>query len=201
MSTSLAVWLAGLGTIAIYSYLIGDNLLFKLTEHMFVGMAAGHAITMGYGNIRDLAWIPLVTKGKIVLVIPLLLGVLLYARFIKRAAWLNRYPIAVLVGIGVGMLLRGMPAAQIISQIRASMVPMTSLNDFVIFFGVLGTIVYFFFTFFVGKQNAAKTALSQVGRWTMMITFGATFGQSVFSLIARGTGAVTAILRIFGLAE
>ncbi len=197
MSVQFGIYLAGIVTIALYSYLIGDNALFKFAEHLYVGSAAGHAITMGYINIRDLGWTPLVSKGQITMLIPLLLGLCLYSRFSTKYVWISRYAIAVTIGIGTGVSLRGMPSAQILSQLQASMV-IRNVNDFLAILGTIGVILYFLFMY---GQNLVTKGFSRIGRWVMMITFGVGFGTSTFSMVARGTGAVTAILRMLGLVK
>ena len=183
-------------TLSLYSYLVGDNKLFKFAEHLYVGTAAGHAITMGYMNVRDLGFIPLFVKGQMSPVIPILLGLCLYSRYFPQYKWLSRYAIAVTIGIGSGVTMRGMPSAQILSQMEATMVSIKGIDDVLMILGVVGTIVYFLF---VSARNPVTTGLSYIGRWTMMITFGVGFGTSTFSMVARATGAVTAILKMFNL--
>jgi hypothetical protein len=197
MSAQFGIYLAGIVTIALYSYLIGDNKMFKFAEHLYVGSAAGHAITMGYINIRDLGWTPLVTKGQVMLLIPILLGLCLYSRFTTKFVWVSRYAIAVTIGIGTGVTLRGMPSAQILSQLQASMV-IKNVNDFLAIVGMVGVMLYFLFIY---AQNPVTKGFARIGRLVMMITFGVGFGTSTFSMVARGTGAVTAILRMLGLVK
>jgi hypothetical protein len=201
MSASWAIWLTCITTVALWSYLVGDNKLFKLVEHLYVGAAGGHAITMAFTNIRDLGWTPMVTKGQVEIVIPMLLGLVLFARLTKTYAWVARYAVAVTVGIGTGVNLRGVPSAQIISQLQATMSPIKGLNDIIMVLGVLGTIVYFVFIGPKGYRNVVTNSLATYGRWTMMITFGVGFGTSAFSMVARATGAVTNILKAFDLVK
>ena len=59
-----------------------------------------------YGNIRDTAFHPLVKQGKWLLVIPIALGLLLYARFSEKYGYLARWRVALTVGIGTGVLLK-----------------------------------------------------------------------------------------------
>jgi hypothetical protein len=188
------VWISALVTAALFSYLLGDSKVFRFTEHLFVGSAAGHAITMGFTNVRDLAWTPLVFKGRITLAIPIALGILLYAGFFKKQNWMGRYPIAVVLGIGTGVTLRGLPSAQILGQIKATLVPLNTPNNLIIVLGVVGTIVYFLF---IGKRNRITGPLSQFGRWIMMVTFGASFASAIVGNISRTANAVEAMIKVF----
>ena len=196
ISESLGIWMAGLLSIAIFSYLLGDNPVFKLAEHLFVGAGAGHAITMGFGNIRDVGWIPMVRDGRIQIIVAMIAGLLLYSRFVKGYSWLARWGVAVMVGIGTGVLLRGLPAAQILGQIRATMIPINSIDNLIIILGTLGGISFFMFTF---KGNAATHNLGLLGRMAMMVCFGAAFGNAVFQRTGQAAGAIQNMLKIFGI--
>lgn len=194
MSETWGIWMAGLLTAMIFSYVLGDNKGFELAEHLFIGSGAGHAITMAYINIRDSAWGPL-TGGRLTLLIPIVLGILLFSRFFKGYSYLARWGVAVMVGIGTGVLLAGLPAAQVIGQIRASLLPLNSVSNAIIVFGILGVILYFMFTI---KGNRGTNVLSTFGRWTMMVCFGVAFGQAVAQRTSQGAGAIQNILAIFG---
>lgn len=196
MDPTWGIWLTGIVTAMIFSYLVGDNEFFKLAEHLFVGAGGGHFLVMAYGNVRDSAWLPLFRDGKLLALVPIILGVLLFARFVKGYTWLPRWGVAVMVGIGTGVLLRGLPAAQILAQLRATMLPLTTLDNVIIVVGTLGGIVYFLFTI---KGNPVTNALSTLGRWTMMICFGVAFGQAVAQRTSQAAGAIQNMLRVFGI--
>ena len=85
------VWLMGLGMLAIFSFVYKENAIYRLFEHIYVGAAAGYTIVVNYGNIVDRGIVPLFQQGKYNLVIPLVIGLLLYARFFKNIAWLSRW--------------------------------------------------------------------------------------------------------------
>lgn len=44
------IWLAAILTICVYSFLIKDNFMFKLTEALFVGVSVGYSIVLTYQN-------------------------------------------------------------------------------------------------------------------------------------------------------
>lgn len=185
ISTNIGVWIAALCTIGLLTFFYKDNAWYKLVEYLYVGAAAGHAITLGWNNINDLALKPL-SKGTAVVIIPILLGMMLYARFTKSYAWVSRIPIGFLVGIGTGMAIRGTIGSQIVEQIRATLIAPNTFNNIVIIVGVLTTMAYFFFSL---EQKGVLGPAARFGRVIMMITFGAAFGNTVMGrmslLIAR----------------
>ena len=125
MSTDAGVWVSALLTIAAYSFLWKENRLFRAVEHIFVGLGAGYGIAMGYSNIVSKAWNPITKEGKVYLVIPVIMGVLLFGRFVKSMRWTARIPLAFIVGMGAAIALRGAVEQQFVKQIQATMMPLT----------------------------------------------------------------------------
>ncbi len=194
MSPIWGIWLAAIASAAIYSYLLGDNDIYKLAEHVFVGAGAGHSITAGFANIRDSAWKPLTQGGSFALIIPVILGIMLYARFTKKYAYLSRWALALMVGVGTGVLMRGLPSSQIIQQLRSTMLPLNSIDNVIIILGTLGSITYFLFTL---KAPAPVRALNALGRWAMMVCFGASFGAAVSQRTSQAAATVETIIKAF----
>lgn len=181
----IGVWIAAIGTLACYSYLWKDNFFFQAMEHIFIGVAAAHAVTMGYHNIKSMAWTPML-KGEWQLAIALLLGIALYTRFFKNISWISRYPIAFMMGVGAAVTIRGNIEGQFIRQIRATMVPITNLDELVIWIGVVGTITYFLFGP-ISNHRVVKN-ISVIGMWTMMGAFGAAYGNTVMARMSLVIG-------------
>ncbi len=187
MSTNLGVWVAALLTLAAYSFLYKENRFYRAAEHIYVGAGAGYSLVMGYTNVLNKAWNPLVNKGQVLMVLPMVLGLLLFTRFTKNYRWMARVPLALLVGMGAAIALRGSVEAQFISQVRATMVPLTNINNLILVTGVAGVLCYFFFTF---PKNRAVQAGASYGRWMIMITMGAAFGNAVMGRISLFIGVL-----------
>lgn len=194
MSSNIGVWVAAISTIAVYSYLYKENPLFRALEYILVGLTVAHLSVMGYQNILDSAWNPLM-KGKMVAVIPIIGGILLFTRWNKRYAWLSRIPVAFMMAVAAALSITGSLDAQFVRQIRATMVPIKGVNQLVMLIGVVSTLTYFFFVPLPGDSGNKKGILGQiasaaakVGRVTMMIAFGAAFGAGVMSRIGLFIG-------------
>jgi len=185
MSTDFGVWVAAVLTIAAYSFLWKENRLYRAVEHIFVGIGAGYSVAMGYTNIIGKAWDPITRKGQIYLIIPVLMGLLLFARFIKSMNWASRIPLAFIVGMGAAVALRGAIEQQFIKQVQATMIPLNTVNNAIVVLGTVGVLSYFFFTF---PKNRALTVSTNIGRWIMMVTFGAAFGNGVMGRISLSIG-------------
>lgn len=183
ISTNPWTWVMAICILGIFSFLYKENPVYRLAEHIFVGCTAGHFLGVAIGNLDRFAWKPLTTKGQYHLIIPIILGILLYARFIKGYQWLSRWPVAYLVGNGVGLSLFANLWTSGFVQARATMIKITgqatvgrSINQAIIVFGLLAVLSYFVFSI---PQNGPVKRVSQAGRWIMMVTFGVSFGNVV----------------------
>ncbi|MGI6162837.1 MAG: hypothetical protein ACOYEQ_02785 [Bacillota bacterium] len=184
LGPTFSTWLQAILTLIVFSFLLKENSAWRFVEHVYIGFTAAHALSMGWGNIKNLALTPMKTQSKVYLIIPCILGIMLYTRFISKYRWMSRYPMSFLVGAGTGMILKGIIDAQFVSQVRASMVPISFANGFweglgsiVIIVGTIAVLFYFYFSD-PGERAVFKNVRS-IGRIVMMMAFGATFGNAV----------------------
>lgn len=182
---TIGIWIAAIGTLACYSYLYKDNLAYQIMEHIFIGISAAHAMVMGYHNIKTMAWEPML-KGQWSWAVVLVLGALLYTRFFKGYGWMSRYPLSFMMGIGGGVAFRGALDGQFVAQIRATMVPITNLDQFLLFLGVVGSLTYFLFG--PWSRTAVVRQVSLIGIYTMMGAFGAAYGNTVMARMSLVIG-------------
>jgi len=185
ISSSPEVWIASLATIAIMSFVLKDNPAYRLVENLYVGVSAGHAIVLGWGNIRDRALTPMTQKGQWWIIFPIILGILLYTRYFKRLFWISRIPIAVMMGIGTGLAISGTVGSQIVNQVKASFLMLNNANNVIIILGTLGVLAYFFFSV---EHKGPVGSVAKFGRYVMMVAFGAAFGSTVMGRMSLFIG-------------
>lgn len=181
ISGDLGTWIAAIATIGIMSFVFKDNPLYRIVENVYVGVSAGHALVLGWINIRDQGITPLTSEGEWSVIIPLLLGLLLYTRYFKDIAWLSRFPLSILVGIGTGLAIRGTIGSQIVNQVKSTVLPLNNINNAIIVFGTLGVLSYFYFS---KEHRGVLKHVSTFGRCVMMVSFGAAFGSTVMGRMA-----------------
>lgn len=203
ISTNPWTWIMAICILGMFSFLYKENPFYRLTEHAFVGAGAGYAISTAFTTIRNNAWVPLTTKGTYHMIVPIILGLLLYARFVKQYAWMSRWSISYLVGIGVGMSLITAFSAQVVVQLRASFITFLvkdgagklilsrSINNAIIVLGLLSCLAYFVFS--VERKGIMKP-IAIPGRWILMLTFGVAFGNVVAGRINLLIGALKSLL-------
>jgi len=175
VAATLKVWSGALCVFAVYSFLWKENRFFRAFQNLYVGLAAGYAVVQAIKQIQRQSWNPLVTKGDYIQLIPIALGILLYFRFVRRYSWVARWPMAFLMGIGAALSMKAIES-DFVRQIQATLISWNTINNVVIVLGTALALCYFFFTF---KPNVVTDNAAKLGRWVLMLTFGAAFGNSV----------------------
>ncbi len=184
---TITIWIAAFFTLAVFSFLYKETPLYRFAEHVYVGTASGHLIVTTYYNfIRPTVANDIVKEHQWLLIIPILIGLLIYTRYIPSISYMSRIPMAFWMGMVSGYTLTYFPAP-FIGQVTSSFLRLDNINNIIFTVGLLGTLVYFCFT--IGpshKLYPGQRIGSVIGRWTMVIALGAAFGSTVmarFSLL------------------
>jgi hypothetical protein len=199
VSADPQIWIQAFLTIAATSFVFRDNIVFKVAQYTFIGVAAGHYIVMGVKNIINYGWVHL-AGGAYIYVVVFILGILLYARFSKEYYWLYRYPIAFMVGNGIGISIRAAIHSDFIINIAATAsplvatAPMDTINNIIIFVGCIAALSHFIFTY-EGIHKGTLGYVPKLGRWMMLMAFGASFGNTVMTRFGMYQGRILFLLR------
>ncbi|MDH5791322.1 MAG: hypothetical protein OEZ44_03990 [Candidatus Bathyarchaeota archaeon] len=191
----IGIWVAAAYTLMIYSYPYKDTPLFKFAEHTMIGLGIAITTIMGIRNILDIAVGSIVNKGEIAWIVPILLGLALFTRYSRQYAWLSRWPLALLVGVGIGVSMGSSVDASFLAQIRSTVTGVNTLNKALLGIMIIITITYFIFS--IGKEQREKGAFkytSQLGRYVMMLCFGALFGNTIMTRMALFIGRMNFLL-------
>jgi hypothetical protein len=184
-------------TLLVFSYLLGDNPLYRFAVHILVGVAAAYAAVIA---VRELLW-P-VLNGALAandpaawlwLAPPLLLGALLLLKFFRPIAWLGNSAVAALMGIGAAVALTGAIVGTLLPQISGGSYggPLTTFATAVLTICVL---IYFHFTGRIAADGRTVMPVwrqypAVVGQFVLTVTFAvifaALFNSSLILLVAR----------------
>jgi hypothetical protein len=189
MSSDIWVWVGAFLTIGTYSNLFKDNPVYRALESVFVALLAGHAVVINWFNFqKPTLSTRLMEGGEYALLIPLFLAALMYFRYSKKYAWLARYSMSFMMGIGAAYVLTKDLKPMFLSQARATMLPLwvpdnmgTTINNWFIVAGVVCVLMYFFFTV---KKTGPIKVFGNAGRVFLMVAFGALFGDTVMGRIS-----------------
>ncbi|MBC7237320.1 MAG: hypothetical protein H5T69_15875 [Chloroflexi bacterium] len=200
----VGTWVAALLTLAILSYVFGENPFFRFAEYLFVGIAAGYAGALAWNHVL---W----PRLHLLLDDPytywhygifFVLGLLLLARGVESLSSLGNLPLAVLFGTGAALAAGGALAGSLIPQMGAtvrSISPTTygggllgwayAIDAFLLILGTIATLATFHYAARGrGPLNAlgewAIRTLGRVGQKFIMIAFGALFAGALLTFFA-----------------
>ena len=112
------IWAAWLLMLAIYSYpLFKENPVYRFAEHTFIATALAIMIVTNIDSLIRGPLNSLITQGRIILLVPVILGFAMYFLLHPDYRWISRFPIAILVGSAMGLGLSSVIIPQILSQV------------------------------------------------------------------------------------
>ena len=212
LSPELSVWIASAMTLFILSFLYRDNPFFRFAESTFAGVSLGYYIgntfdqTLVPNLVRPLLLGPSAISGApdprlrfVILLIAMGVGVLLYARYISRIAWLARWSLGIYVGYFMGLYMMQKLQGEVQPQTADTIISLAHgignfgafVNSFVVVVGVLAVLVYFFFS---AEHKGAMGSVSRLGIWFLMVSFGAAFGYTIMGRVSILIGRVNFLL-------
>ena len=201
ISTDIGVWIAVAFTLMAWSFfLIKDSPLFKFAEVTLSATATAQVLVIAWKLINDGAISP-VFQGELQYLIPILLGLMLYTRYLPQYRFLQKWTIAVMIGTGLALATRATIPTNIVSQIVATAkLPFTGdaltiFNSIIILVGTISTISYFFLTV---EQKESFGKVTKIGRVFIMIMLGAHFGNTIWTRLAWLIDRVQLVLAAFG---
>ena len=195
-------------TLLIFSYVFGDNPLFRLASYLFVGVTAGYiAVLVIYQVILPrLIW-PLM-GGTWLLAVPAVLGLLLLTRLFPRFSRLGSPSMAYLVGLGAAVTIGGAVMGTLVSQIGSTIDlfdPQTGsamagnpimmvVEGGILLVGTISTLTYFQFGASSQPGLPAKRpqwieTIAKAGEFFIAVTLGAllagVFAAAITALVDR----------------
>lgn len=174
-------------TLCIFSFLYKDNPLYQMSEQLLVGISLGYSLVLTYErSFIPFSYQPIVLRHEWYLIIPSIIGMFYLLRFSRKLDWLSRYPIAFsMMGVGASVALA--MHNSILVQMRQAMVPLENINLGLIFLGTIAVLLYFFFS---KAHTGVYGKFVSIGKWYMMVGFGASFGLTVMARISLLIGRI-----------
>src|SRR6266496_3946057 len=125
----VGAWVAVGLTLFIFSFLYKDNPLFKVGEHLYVGISVGYSVVVvWYTVFVRLVWQE-IAKGNLEPLIPVVIGLLILTRFIPKIAWLSRLAFAFVVGFGSGVAIPRTVSSYILKQVEDTVNPLVTMAN------------------------------------------------------------------------
>jgi hypothetical protein len=186
-------------SVAILSYLIGDNPLYRLALHVFIGAAVGYTALIVVHQVLIPRLVEPLTSGRTDVMLfalgPLILFLFLALKLSPALSDYGNVGIAVMLGVGTAIAIAGALSGTLLPQIEAAQVSLTpiasanSINNAVILIGTLSTLLYFQFWVRARPKDGGERVLPMrivagVGRAFIALTLGATYAGMILSGIA-----------------
>ncbi|MFQ5806028.1 MAG: hypothetical protein ACE5I3_06220 [Phycisphaerae bacterium] len=193
-------FIAALLTLGIFSFLLGDNRLYRLTEAFMIGGIMAYVIIEKWDRVIKPDWVEPIVAGAqpggnhwdlfwLVLLVP---GCLWYCVYSKKYRWMNQLVVALFIGCAVGPQFGdqvGIIVPHVLDTVQSvwPFVPerVTGQTAFSmerfehLVFVIVMVLSLLYFIFFFRPKTRAGRGVSYAGRLAMMIGFGAMFGNTV----------------------
>lgn len=192
----IGLWAGFILTLMVFSYVLGDNFLYRLAVYIFVGLAAGFITIVTVESVI----VPFFSEtlgsdeagGIIVGLMPILLGVLLLLKTSPRLARIGNIGIAFIIGVGAAVAIVGaltgtlIPLARVTANEGKGVEGEDLLNAVIVVVGVITSLVYFQY---LARRNvegeAVRGRTSQVlgfiGEGFIVVTLGAIYGAAILT--------------------
>jgi hypothetical protein len=218
----IGAWISIFLTLCILSFLYEDNPIYKLAEHLFLGVSIGIAITeIWWGtlwpNLVQPLWNAanaLVGSGElrpsdVFKIVPFAMAVMLFMKLNRgKYSWLARIPIAFIVAAYAGVKLTGEANGNLMTQVAQSMPNLAddwakygfwdwSADGAGVFSSivlVVGLSACLLHFYFSAPHNKAMQWVSRFGVLMLMLSFGASFGYTVMGRISLAIGRAQEML-------
>jgi hypothetical protein len=213
----IAGWVSLVLTLMVFSYLLGDNILYRLALHVLIGAAAGYAAIVAAESVivpwlddtllvergdRDLAT---VTALRVVGTVPLLVGTLLLFKISRRLAPIGDLGLSFLIGVGVAVAIVGAVAGTIVPLAREAgeavggdQPHLAGTDGLVILVGVICTLIYFQYLAIrrggVVQRPRWLQVPGLVGQFFVTITLGALYAGAILTSLAVFSDVIRAQL-------
>jgi hypothetical protein len=202
----IAGWASLIMTLFVFSYLLADNFLYRITVHILIGSTAAYAAIIAVENVI-IPWVELTILSdsaddllgfRILGIIPFLLGVSLLLKNVPRFASLSNLGMAVVIGVGTGVAVVGAVAGTIVPLVRETGEGFEDQNIFSAIILTVGTITTLVYFQYMARRRVDGTItrsrpmllVAGVGRLFLAITFGAIYAGAVITSLSVFSGVI-----------
>ncbi|GAB5493954.1 MAG: hypothetical protein Phog2KO_41690 [Phototrophicaceae bacterium] len=185
-------------TLLIFSYLLGDNILFRLAVSAFVGLAAAFTTIVTIQSVL----LPLTKSGGLNALLFVVGGILALLLLIKPIRQLR-----VLSNISLGFLIAVGSAAAVVGAVSGTLIPIVSqtaevdfdnglmpmISSLILVIGVITSLLYFNYGARQNSQGEIERGVimktvATIGQGFIVVTLGALYGAAILTSLTILTG-------------
>jgi hypothetical protein len=159
----------------------------RFVEYTMVGYTSGYLMANNWRSLRTNVWTGGILQGDYLVIIPIIVGLLLYTRFFRQYRVLNRWPIAIMMGSALAISTRKEVTnlwSAITGTMKLGTASLTDPSNIIFVLATLTVLSYFIFT---REQKGLLGISTRTGRAFIMLAFGVSYSALV---IGKGTAFV-----------
>jgi hypothetical protein len=197
---SIGNWVAALAVVAILSLLWRENRLYRVAEHLLLGLTVGFVAAATWAELLRPKWYQpfaeaLSTRDPLGIFVgfsALALGCCWYGLYFPKTEWLSRLALGVVLGAAAGQAIKNNFTQQMPLVVTSFRSPIEisagkvdwlgSLNNSLFLLALVTVLLFFFFSF--DQKNPAVKLATRIGRFWLMVGFGVYFGNTVMTRLA-----------------
>lgn len=197
-NTFFWIFFSFLLTIMVFSFIFGDNILFRIATHFFIGVTSAYVFILLINSVIIPKLItPLFTEDlnqQLLILVPILLSLMLILKLFNKGSFIGNIPLAIMVGSGAAIILTSgffgtlSPMVNMVTDNFA----ITSGNKLNIYYGiylvlgVISTLLYFrqtksVYSNIFQEKTKLESILNYLGKFFIGTTLGSVFAGVIIS--------------------
>lgn len=209
---SIAFWISLVLSLMVFSYLLGDNILFRIAVSIFVGLAAAYTTIVTVQSVIYPAILPVLDgrwelfswESGFFILTPLTFGLLLLFKPVKQLRPLTNFALAFLIAVGSAAAVVGAVSGTLIPIVASTAQLSTSGNaldlfsSILIVIGVISSLIYFQYrakrdSHGVIARGRITGIVAAIGEGFIVITLGAIYGAAILTSLTILTGQLASL--------
>lgn len=186
-------------TLAVFSYLLGDNVLYRMAVYAFIGITAAFtAIALAENIVANYLSN---TGDTILLLVAFVMAILLTFKAVPVISGLGNLSLAFLIAVGTAVAVTGAVAGTLLPLIASIARPQQgdTVNSFIVLVGVICTLMYFQYSARRARDGSIERGpisrvAAGVGEVFIAGMLGATYGAIIVSTLSVLTGHLSKLL-------
>lgn len=200
-------------TLMIFSYVIGDNFLFRLALYIFTGVSAGYIASVALWQVLlPRLFLPLRNNPaqEVLLLVPLLGIFLIVMKISPNLSGIARFAMAFIVGVAAAVTIAGAVSGTLIPQVESTIngfSPALGLFNIItsglwILLGTVFTLIYFHFGARTRPDGSVRRwsvieVLAWLGRFFIGVTLGVVFAGVYAAALTALIERISSMINLF----
>lgn len=198
MSANISFWISLSLTLVIFSYLLADNVLYRIAVSVFIGLAAAFTTIVTVQSI----FLPLLIGEQTnftVFLVAVILGLLLLLKPFGAMRLISNIAFGMLIAVGTAAAIVGAISGTIIpfisqtTQLNVDDGIWTLVSGIILIVGVVSSLLYFNYSARVRADGTIERGrimqgIAAIGRGFIIVTLGALYGAAILTSLSILTG-------------